>query len=409
MSTIPTVAVTALIYDQDGQPVEGAEIEARLESLERYKGLVVPNMLEVVTDAEGVAVMNLFPNELGTEGSEYRFRVIHPDGRTDTLYGVVPNLDCELHKILEIDRYELRSAGETLSKLMLDRMQTALEARNAAQASQEASKASEVLCLDAKAKCVAARDATFAVRDEATLAAQEAKHAEKKVKLAADTIATPAIISHQNGAVTHGGILRASEPRLAYAPEDTLKCTAFWMCSDAEGKNIAYPVHKENGVEHNIRVHLLQTNKTYYAFCNQETDKGVVSLDSKAVRLATADVLQFIAPPVCTNIKDGDTIKVAGQAITFAQAVTDPSSPSAHTKTQVVVTFEGAEVFNYIETDPAKLLTITLPFFGSSRDVEIKSRFYDEVRKWSEYTVLNVTTRMRNLFSVTIFAKKRDM
>lgn len=56
------------------------------------------------------------------------------------------------------------------------------------------------------------------------------------------------------------------------------------------------------------------------------------------------------------------------------------------------MTFEGVEVFNYFETDPAKLLTIILPFFGSSRSVEIKSRFYDEIRKWSEDIVLNVTT-----------------
>ena len=86
--SIPTVNVTAVVHDTEGCPVENVRVVAKLTTLEKYNGFVVPERIEELTDATGTAVLALWPNELGSEGSEYKFKIQNPEtGKTDTMYG----------------------------------------------------------------------------------------------------------------------------------------------------------------------------------------------------------------------------------------------------------------------------------------------------------------------------------
>ena len=80
MSVIPTVAVTVRYQDNQGQAVEGAAVMAVLTVAERFQGLEVPGQVEGVTDVHGSCVLQLFPNELGSEGSSYSLTITPPLG-----------------------------------------------------------------------------------------------------------------------------------------------------------------------------------------------------------------------------------------------------------------------------------------------------------------------------------------
>ena len=97
---IPTVPVTVTFNDQNGHPMAGGKVSAILTRDELYQGFVVPNQLTVVSDAAGVAVLNLFPNQLGSQGSQYIFKLTQPGGKTLSVTGTVPNAACTLESIV---------------------------------------------------------------------------------------------------------------------------------------------------------------------------------------------------------------------------------------------------------------------------------------------------------------------
>ena len=97
---IPTVAVTVNFADQNGHPIVGGKVSATLTRDELYNGFIVPNQLTVVSDAAGVAVLDLFPNQLGSQGSQYIFRLTQPGGKTLSVTGTVPNAACALEDIV---------------------------------------------------------------------------------------------------------------------------------------------------------------------------------------------------------------------------------------------------------------------------------------------------------------------
>ena len=67
---IPTVNVTVAVHEQDGSPVRDALVLAKLTAVERYNGYVVADEYTGRTDERGRAVVAVFPNELGSEGSD---------------------------------------------------------------------------------------------------------------------------------------------------------------------------------------------------------------------------------------------------------------------------------------------------------------------------------------------------
>lgn len=99
---IPTVPVTITLAKQSGQPLAGVEISAMLSRNELFNGLIVPNQQVTTTDAAGVAVLSLFPNQLGSQSSQYIFRLTGPSGKTLSLVGTVPNAPCTLESIVTL-------------------------------------------------------------------------------------------------------------------------------------------------------------------------------------------------------------------------------------------------------------------------------------------------------------------
>ena len=97
---IPTVPVTVNFADQNGHPMAGGKVSAVLTRNELYNGFVVPNQVTVVSDANGVAVLNLFPNQLGSQSSQYIFKLTQPGGQTLSVTGTVPNAACTLQSIV---------------------------------------------------------------------------------------------------------------------------------------------------------------------------------------------------------------------------------------------------------------------------------------------------------------------
>ena len=111
---LPTVPITFTAYDQNGGAVAGARVLAKLDQTEIYQGFVVPEQIEVTTDANGVATLNLWPNALGAASSKYRVRAWHPDTGAKFLDAAVsvPNSDCLLDQILVQEPYPPIDAAE---------------------------------------------------------------------------------------------------------------------------------------------------------------------------------------------------------------------------------------------------------------------------------------------------------
>jgi hypothetical protein len=110
----PTVNVTLTAADQNGNPVSGARVTAQLDQTEIYNGFIVPERVEGVSDANGVCVLALWPNELGVAGSVYRIQSWNPDTGKKFLDGTasVPNSDCNLHEIILQEPYPTIDAAQ---------------------------------------------------------------------------------------------------------------------------------------------------------------------------------------------------------------------------------------------------------------------------------------------------------
>ena len=119
MTSIPTVMVTVRLHDQDGDPEIGASVKAKLMTSERYNGYIVPEEYTGQTDETGCCTIALFPNELGTEGSEYRFKMMPRNGKAITVYASIPNKNCFLEEICDLEPYPVRGAGAIITSEVL--------------------------------------------------------------------------------------------------------------------------------------------------------------------------------------------------------------------------------------------------------------------------------------------------
>ena len=171
---IPTVNVTVAVHGQDGTPVRDALVFARLTTVERYNGYVVAGEYEGRTDERGRAVVAVFPNELGSEGSEYRFRIVTPAGRTFSVYATVPNSDCNLHQICELEPSERRGAGQVVSTEMAGYVTQAETARDKSQEAANRAQAAAVQVDVSAQTATAAASQALSNANAAKRAAEEA-------------------------------------------------------------------------------------------------------------------------------------------------------------------------------------------------------------------------------------------
>jgi hypothetical protein len=96
------VKVTIKAVDQQGNRMSGAFITATLNKVDvdpEY-GYVSPEEFYVKANANGLAVLELWPNSLGSQGSKYIFVIENPDtGGAIRIDAVIPDQDCNLHDI----------------------------------------------------------------------------------------------------------------------------------------------------------------------------------------------------------------------------------------------------------------------------------------------------------------------
>lgn len=79
MPSITTINLTVNVYEQDGTVLPGASVVAKLTGPDWYDGnYVSPLEVTDVTDANGQAVLALFPNALGGRGTFYKITCDHP-------------------------------------------------------------------------------------------------------------------------------------------------------------------------------------------------------------------------------------------------------------------------------------------------------------------------------------------
>ena len=157
---IPTVPVTVNFADQNGHPIVGGKVSATLTRDELYNGFIVPNQLTTVSDAAGVAVLDLFPNQLGSQGSQYIFRLTQPGGKTLSVTGTVPNAACTLQSIATLPAAPAAPIGQQA-------VDTAIAAMGAASNSATAAHTSEL----AAAGSATASDTSAAAAHTSELAA----------------------------------------------------------------------------------------------------------------------------------------------------------------------------------------------------------------------------------------------
>ncbi len=184
MSNLPLVNVTARVNDQQGRPVAGAVVKMRLCAPEKYQGLVVPREASQVTDAAGLAVLRVFPNALGYEGSEYDVHISFPGSGTgvcgsgtDRLpvlrpiraHAVVPNSDCNLFDILNLPPYEQRGAGSVLAEEVAGYAAAAAGSADAARSSAAAAAGSTAAVQAAAEAAGAAQTAAKGFAEESEL------------------------------------------------------------------------------------------------------------------------------------------------------------------------------------------------------------------------------------------------
>lgn len=103
-TTLPTVPVTCSAQDQSGAPLASGKFEARLDRLEFFDGFVVPSVVTGYADAQGVCVLDLWPNALGSGTSTYRVRAWAGALR-------VPYLDGWAHAAVKASAWQLAGAA----------------------------------------------------------------------------------------------------------------------------------------------------------------------------------------------------------------------------------------------------------------------------------------------------------
>ena len=201
---LTTCNVLCTVHDDAGIPVQGATVSAKLNQFEVYNGYVVPSLVEGTTDANGQAMLALWPNQLGSTESMYVVKISAPNGKRLTVNAVVPNVSStELHLIAELPPYD----GKTDGQLILDAAVAAgvTAVAKAAEAASSATSATSSATTASTAATTAAGAATTATTKAGEAATSATNAAASLAQIgnsltAAQTAATAAATSATNAA-----------------------------------------------------------------------------------------------------------------------------------------------------------------------------------------------------------------
>ena len=178
---LPTCEVVCVMHGQDGAPVPGATFDAVLNQFEVYQGYVVPQRVIGTADEQGVCVLHLWPNQLGSVESAYVVRMRSPSGKSLTITAVVPDQPtANLHDVAVLPPYPGKIDGQV-------QVEAAIEAGQQAQVSAQAAEASANAA--ALSESNAATSEANAASSEGAAAASEALAQEWATKTDAEVVA----------------------------------------------------------------------------------------------------------------------------------------------------------------------------------------------------------------------------
>lgn len=214
--SLTTCAVSFRIFTDDGLPDAGATVSAILNQFEIYNGYVVPDLVSGTTDANGLAVLNLWPNELGSTASMYTIRIKSTNGKKLTTTAVVPNTaSANIENIAEIPAYEGKNESQLALTAVIAASATAISAATAA--SNSATSAST----SAETASTGATTAT----DQADIATTQATTATTQAT-AAENSATNAATSALNAANSESSAFTSATTATNKAAESSSAATS---------------------------------------------------------------------------------------------------------------------------------------------------------------------------------------
>jgi len=226
----PTVNVTVNVFDQSGAPVAGELLTVTLDRpAPTAIGYVTPRVQTFTADTNGIAIMPLWPNELGTIASSYRVKAKHPT-TGKTLFDVtatVPNANSQLSLVANQPVYPGKSQGQ----LALDAAVAAVApaVASAAAAANSETNAATSATNAAASQTAAGTSATNAATSE-TNAAGSATGAATSATNASGS-ATAAATSATNSA---GSATAAAASQTAAATSATNAATSASAASTSE-------------------------------------------------------------------------------------------------------------------------------------------------------------------------------
>lgn len=171
-----TTVLRVKIYTPSGMPAVGAGVVARLTGVgvSLIDGYIDRSHVEVVTDAQGVAELTLWPSVVGTTGAEYRITARGSDGAKllDELV-TVPESSIEvwLHDIVMLPAPTPKPYDEaSIALIQQNRIQAVDAATNAADAAGEAESARQAAELSSQTAGQAESVATASAQEAAASA-----------------------------------------------------------------------------------------------------------------------------------------------------------------------------------------------------------------------------------------------
>lgn len=210
--SIPTCAVSVKLYDQNAQAVAGASITAQLDRYEIHDGFVVPQIVEAVTDEFGECTLELWPNSLGSQSSNYKIKVQPTDAKGYSTIAMVPDTPTanlsEIAQLPEIPgKSDFQDFFEQAQGLAEDLVDSANAAKIAAQAAQAGAESSATAAADSAAdasqQAAAALASSQSAQQSANDAAASLVNATAQASASADS-ATAAAASAATSATKAG-------------------------------------------------------------------------------------------------------------------------------------------------------------------------------------------------------------
>ena len=184
---LTTCAVSFRVFTDDGLPDVGATVSAVLNQYEIYNGYVVPELVTGKTNSNGLVVLNLWPNQLGSTSSMYTIKITGSNGKKLRTTAVVPNVTyANIEDIAELPAYEGKTEGQLIltsavaaGALAVSKAAEAQLSANAASSSQSSSAAS------ANASALSAANSASSATTSTTKASESAASATASAASAA--------------------------------------------------------------------------------------------------------------------------------------------------------------------------------------------------------------------------------